>query len=531
MTIRLKFLGAAGTVTGSCYLVQHPGGRFIVDCGLFQGTKTLRQLNYGPLPFDPRAIDCVLLTHAHIDHSGLLPKLVGQGFAGPIYATGATGRLLRFVLPDSAAIQESEVERLNRRNAQRGRDIVQPIYSRDDAEIALTQLRAVSYQEWIELGGGVEARFWNAGHILGSASIEVRLATGRSDQRLLRLLFSGDIGPEHKLFHPDPDGPEDLDYIVCEATYGGRTRTPMDAEARRAVLREEVSAALERGGNLLIPAFAVERTQELLADLCVLFDRGDLPKAVLFLDSPLAIRATEAFLALAGDLEDLGSAGNPFRRPNIRFTESVAESRAIDRFSNGAIIMAGSGMCDAGRIRHHLKRHLWRQDSTVLLTGHQAVGTMGHLLLSGKRSVRIHGEEVAVRATIRRIDAYSGHADGEQLAEWVMARRPLGRGLFLVHGDDPAREALRQRLIERGLSADRIFLPQLDNVFDLTRERLPVPRPGPHRLPDAALSRLDWHNDYAQLLLDIREALDRAADEKARAVLLRRLRRALEPGP
>lgn len=527
MSIVLQFLGAAGTVTGSCYLVRHPGGQFLIDCGLFQGTKTLKQLNYDPFPFDPGALDFVLLTHAHIDHSGLLPKLAKAGYAGPIHATRATARLLGFMLPDSAAIQESEVERLNRRNAQRGRSQVAPIYTSEHAEAVLTQLREVGYQEWVELGHGVEARFWNAGHILGSASIEIRIATGRTDQRLLRLLFSGDIGPEHKLFHPDPDGPEDLDYVVCEATYGARTRPHLDDEARRAVLQAEVSAALRRGGNLLMPAFAVERTQELLADLCALFDRGALPKAPVFIDSPLAIRATDTFRALAADLEDLASGGDPFRRPNIRFTESPEESRAIDRFASGAIIMAASGMCDAGRIRHHLKRHLWRQDSTVLITGYQPVGTLGQLLLAGKRSVRIHGEEVAVRAAIREIDVYSGHADGEQLAEWIDARLPLRRGLFLVHAEDEGREALKERLTARGLAPDRILAPQLDDAFDLFGDPLPTARPGPRRLPREALSRLDWHNDYAQLLLDLREALDRAADERARGILLRRLRRAL----
>lgn len=514
-------------MTGACFHVQHPGGAFLVDCGLFQGTKTLKALNYGAFPFDPPEIDFVLLTHAHIDHSGLLPKLVAAGFGGPIFATQGTADLLNYMLPDSAQVQESEVERLNQRNRQRGLPEVTPIYSAADAEAALVRLRPLSYDEWLEPTPGVEARFWNAGHILGSASIELQLLSG-SEPRLLRLLFSGDIGPEHKLFHPDADGPANLDYLICEATYGGRARQKATVEARRELLRREVSAALGRGGNLLIPAFAVERTQELLADLCMLFISGSLPKVPVFLDSPLAIRATEVFRKHARDLENLPKGVDPFRLPNLKPTMRIEESKAIDRFRGGAIVIAGSGMCDAGRIRHHLKAHLWRPDATVLLSGYQAIGTLGSLLQQGRPSVRIHGEEVAVRATIRSLDAYSGHADADELATWVKARLPLRGGLFLVHGEDEGREGLQQRLAKAGLEPERIFLPQLDDIVDLTDGAWPRPRPTHHRLPPEALSREDWHNDYAQLVLDLKHALDKAADAKARGVVLRRLRRALE---
>ncbi|MGD8809364.1 MAG: MBL fold metallo-hydrolase, partial [Gammaproteobacteria bacterium] len=236
MTIDIKFCGAAGTVTGSCYWIRHPGGQFLVDCGMFQGAKTLKTLNYDAFPFDPAEIDFALVTHAHIDHSGLVPKLVNRGFEGPIYATAATRDLLSFMLPDSGYIQEMEVEHLNRRNAQRGRPEVTPIYTRADAEASLDAIRPVEYEHWCEVGGGVRARYWNAGHILGAASIEIEIATGNRDQRLLRMLFSGDIGPEHKLFHPDPEAPENFDYVVCESTYGGRNRPTVTTEQRRAIL-------------------------------------------------------------------------------------------------------------------------------------------------------------------------------------------------------------------------------------------------------------------------------------------------------
>jgi metallo-beta-lactamase family protein len=497
---------------------------------MFQGAKTLKTLNYDAFPFDPAEIDFALVTHAHIDHSGLLPKLVNRGFEGPIYATAATRDLLSFMLPDSGYIQEMEVEHLNRRNAQRGRPEVTPIYTRADAEASLDAIRPVEYEHWCEVGGGVRARYWNAGHILGAASIEIEIATGNRDQRLLRMLFSGDIGPEHKLFHPDPEAPENFDYVVCESTYGGRNRPTVTTEQRRAILAKEVKRALKNGnGILLIPSFAVERTQELLADLCMLFDKGALPKVPVFLDSPLAIKATEVFSKYLGELEDVGGRRDLFRHPNIHFTETVEASKAINRYRRGAIVLAASGMCDAGRIRHHLKQHLWRQNATVLMVGYQAPGTLGSLLQSGAPAVRIQGEDIRVRAAIRKLDVYSGHADGDELIAWLKDRIPIKRAAFLTHGEDKALDAMKDGMIAAGMPEDRLFIPQLDDEIVLgdgqTGPRLGAP---PRRLPPEAVGRLDWHNDLAQFSLDLREVLDQAADDRRRNVILRRIRRALE---
>ena len=530
MSIVLKFCGAAGTVTGSCYWIRHPGGQFIVDCGMFQGAKTLKALNYGAFPFEPRKIDLALVTHAHIDHSGQLPKLIKQGFAGPVYATAATRDLLSFMLPDSGYIQEIEVEQLNRRNAQRDLPAVTPIYTRADAEASLDAFRTVDYERWREVGDGLRARYWNAGHILGSASIEVEIATGKRDRRLLRLLFSGDIGPEHKLFHPDPDAPENFDYVICESTYGGRNRPNVTAEQRRAVLAREVIGALRGGdGMLLIPSFAVERTQELLADLCLLIDNGQVPKVPVFLDSPLAIRATEVFASHLGALEDVANRPDLFRHPNIHFTETVEASKAINRYRGGAIVLAASGMCEAGRIRHHLKQHLWRKNATVLLVGYQAPGTLGQFLASGAPAVRIQGEDIQVRAAIRQTDVYSGHADGEELVEWLKARAPLKRAAFLTHGEDGALAALKDGLIADGMPAERVVIPQLDDEIELGDGAL-GPRPGapPRRLSPEVIGKPDWHNELAQLSLDLRTRLDKSADDKGRQVILRRIRRALD---
>lgn len=528
MSINLTFCGAAGTVTGSAYWVVYPKGQFLVDSGLFQGTKTVKELNYGDFPFDPAKIDFVLLTHAHIDHSGLIPRLVKHGFTGPIYATTATRDLLSYMLPDSAYIQETEVDRLNRRNRQRGRPTVEPIYRRLDVERSLTQFRDVAYGEWMEVHSGIDVRYWNAGHILGAASIELTIRNGRRDQRNLRLLFSGDIGPEHKLFHADPDAPQDLDYIICESTYGSRQRPRVTTSRRRSLLSAELRRAFKRGGNVIIPAFAVERTQELLLDLAVIMREGTFPNARVFLDSPLAIRATSVFAKHLESLEDVTEDDISFGRSRFHFTETVDQSKAIARFKEGAIILAASGMCDAGRIRHHLKQHLPNRKSTVLLVGFQAKGTMGDLLSNGISRVRIHGEEVAVRAAVRSFDGYSAHADQRGLIDWIQKRGVPARGLFLTHGEDEARKQLRDELVAAGYPSRRILVPNLDDVFDLLGHGGPRKRPSSHRISDSVIGDYDWHNDYAQLALDIQQALNSAADDKQRNVIIRRLKQSLE---
>jgi metallo-beta-lactamase family protein len=527
MTVTITFAGAASGVTGSCYRVTHAGGSFLVDCGLFQGPKTLKALNYIAFPFAPADIDFVLLTHAHTDHCGLLPKLTKSGFARSIFATDGTRDLLEFTLPDSGYVQEMEVEALNRRNARRGRPPIEPIYTQADAEASLKHLRPCSYDEWIECGRGIRARYWNAGHILGSASIEVEIPDGASRQPPLRILFSGDIGPRHKSFHPDPTGPTACDYLIMESTYGNRDRIECDAAQRRAQLRDEVTAALGRGGNLLIPAFAVERTQELLLDLGILIADGDLPKMPVFLDSPLAIKATQVFLAHARTLEDLGDIGNPFSAPNLHLMQTAEQSKSINRINGGAIIIAGSGMCDAGRIRHHLKQNLWRHDATVLFVGYQAPGTLGNLLQSGATSVRIQGEEISVHATLRSIETYSGHADRGGLIEWVQARLPVNRAIFLTHGEPEALAGMRDGIVAAGYPSDRIVIPGLDDGFRLSAD-------GPAKL-EATVRRLgtgqpptaDWHNGYAALTLDLRQRLEELPDDAAREDLIARINRLL----
>ena len=283
MTVTVQFFGAARTVTGSCYLFQSPNGRLLIDCGLFQGSKTLKALNYGAFPFRPADIDTVLLTHAHIDHSGLLPKLVREGFRGRILATRGTIDLCSYMLPDAGSIQKSEVFTLNRRNSARGRSEVNPIYTQADAIASLDAFRRIDYEVWSEVMPGVRARYWNAGHILGSASIELEFASEGSSGQPLRVLASGDIGPDAKLLQPDPEAPTGFDYVISESTYGHVDRPPTTALARRQHLAAEVRDAAIAKGALLIPAFAVERTQELIVDLIDLMERGEVPTAPIFL--------------------------------------------------------------------------------------------------------------------------------------------------------------------------------------------------------------------------------------------------------
>ena len=374
----------------------------------------------------------------------------------------------------------------------------------------------------------MRARYWNAGHILGSASIEIEIATGRNDQRFLRLLFSGDIGPEHKLFQPDPDAPANFDYVICESTYGNRERTRATPEERRALLARIVKEALRADRILLLPLFAVERTQEIIADLTRLQQSGAIPPVPIFLDSPLAIRITKVFQHHVRELEELDTRPSLLTNPNIRFTETADESKAIDRVKGGAIIMAASGMCDAGRIRHHLKRWLWTEKATVLLTGYQAQGTLGRLLADGVEAVTIQGDAVKVRANIVQTDLYTGHADRSELLEWIRRRQPINRALFLVHGEDEEITALRDEIVKGGMSQARVIAPVLDDEMELLADGLEGrPKPVPRRLSPEVINRADWHNDLAQFTLDLRERFERAADDRSRGILVRRLHRAL----
>jgi len=376
---------------------------------------------------------------------------------------------------------------------------------------------------------GVRARYWNAGHLLGSASIEIEFAGAGDAGKPLRVLASGDLGPDAKLLEPNPEAPAGLDYVISESTYGNIDRPAITAEARRQRLAVEVRQAHAAGGAMLIPAFAVERTQELIVDLVGLMERGQVPVAPIFLDSPLAIRATQVFREHASSIDAGIDVERLLSSPHLRCTETVDESKSIAKLTGFHIIIAASGMCDAGRIRHHLKRWLWHSNATVLFVGFQAQGTLGRFLDDGAKAVRIQGDEIKVAARIRRIDDYSGHADGPELARWIAARRPIARGVFLVHGEERGLAGLSERIAERTVPVAKVFTPLLDDSYELTTAApTPVDVIYRRRLKPEAVVNLDWHNDMSKLILDINASIEATADDRARGVIIRRLRRALE---
>ena len=528
MAVGLKVCGAARTVTGLCLLFETPQARILVDCGMFQGPKTLKALNYEPFPFDPGGLDSVLLTHAHIDHSGLLPKLVKQGFRGRIHATAATRDLCSVMLPDAGAIQESEVAQLNRRNRRRGLDTVQPIYTAEDAERAMVAFAPLAYGQWVVPAKGVRARWWNAGHMLGSASIEIEFA---AHTRPMRVLISGDIGPDLGPIQRDPEGPEGgVDHVILESTYGDEDRPAITPAARRAALAALLRDASRQGGALLIPVFAVERAQEVMLDLVTLMREGAAPTAEIFLDSPLAQRATKVFARHAALLEDGAAMRAALGDQRIHHVEDWRQSAQLARQDGFRVVLAGSGMCEAGRIRAHLEAKLWDARCIVALVGFQAAGTLGRLLHDGAARVRIQGETIQVGARIARIEGYSGHADAPELAGWLAARGPVAGGVFLVHGEEEAIEGLAQRLSAQGLPPDALIRPTLDEAFRLAPGRVPErdEAASRRRARPEAVGRPDWHNQRAALLLSIEEALDQASDDRTRAALLDRLRHALD---
>lgn len=434
--MHLTFIGAAQEVTGSCYLVETDDVRFLVDCGMYQGGANARARNARPFPFSPASIDFVLLTHAHIDHSGLLPKLVREGFKGPIYATAATADLLDIMLRDSAHLQEMAAERLKRGDENGNGNGIAPIYTMTDAEACLAHVKPLPYDQDLHPHPTVQARFRDAGHILGSAIVEARVTDGRARKKLV---FSGDVGQPGRPILRNPTAIKEADFLIVESTYGNRAHKDLAATLDELVLAIDTTLH-EKKGNVIIPAFAVGRTQELLYFLRVLADEGRLHGLEVYVDSPMATQATELtvrhFNLFDEEAKALFSRPVPPRHKlTLHFVGSVAESMALNEVRSGAVIISASGMCDGGRIKHHLRHNLGRPENTILITGFQAQGTLGRRLVDGAKTARIFGEEIVVRAQIYTLGGLSAHADQPALLQWLRGFARPPRQAFVTHGE------------------------------------------------------------------------------------------------
>ena len=435
--MRLTFIGAAQEVTGSCFLVETDDVRFLVECGMFQGGREARERNLKAWPFDPRQIDFVLLTHAHIDHSGLLPRLCALGFRGPVITTRATVDLLSVMLLDSAFIQEGEWARAQRKRSRQSRaDAPALLYTVAQAEACLEQLQGTPYDEDVQPHASVRCRFRDAGHILGSAIVEVWV-TARGHTR--KLVFSGDLGQPGRPIVRDPTPIDSADVLVVESTYGNRLHRPVNETIDELVFVIE-DTLRRRQGNIIIPAFALGRTQELLHLLLDLCRQGKLPHLQVFVDSPMANKVTEITWQHTEFLDDESRALLSLRRSHpewldLRFTRSGEESMALNRIKAGAIIISASGMCDAGRIKHHLRHHLGRPECAIVIIGFQATGTLGRRLVDGEKQVRLFGEDIRVRASIHTIGGLSAHADQAALLNWLKGFEKAPQRSFVVHGE------------------------------------------------------------------------------------------------
>ncbi len=445
--MKITFLGATRTVTGSFFVVDTGSTRFAIDCGLFQGPKQIKERNYQDFGVDPQSIDFLILTHAHIDHIGLVPKLCKHGFSGPIYCSKPTQELASILMPDSGYIQECEVERKNRKYRRAGKPLIEPIYTVEDALESLKQFRYLQLDEIIELAPTVKVRLRDAGHILGSCIVEL---WAEENGQSLKLVFTGDLGNLNKPIVKDPTMIEDADYVVMESTYGSRFHEELGKRIDEFNLI--IKETMAKGGNLIIPAFAVERTQDILYDLNQLYLQGELdPNIDIYIDSPLAIAATQIFEEHIEYYDQeatqmLDEGNHPLKLPNLKFTPSQEESVQLNSIMGNSIIISASGMCDAGRIKHHLKHNLWRPESTILFVGFQAEGTLGRRIIEGEKLVTIHGEQVAVKAEIRTIQLYSSHADQAGLLNWLKCFTVPPKGVFLVHGEEQGQQILAESI-------------------------------------------------------------------------------------
>jgi len=462
--MKIEFIGGAGSVTGSSYIIKDYDFTIMVDCGMFQGKHELVQRNKLHLIYAPDKIDCMLLTHAHIDHSGLIPKLVKEGFYGNIYASKATVDLCKVMLPDSAHIQEMDVKWINKRNKKLNRPDIDPLYTVPDAEKSLSNFVPVNYGDIIQIHPRVEVRFRDAGHILGSAFIEMWI-DGKDGKT--KIVFSGDIGTGDQDIIRDPEKLEDADIVLIESTYGNRLH-----KDRKDTLNEFKGIlldAINKKGNIIIPAFAVERTQEIIFILNKLFKNGDIPAIPVFIDSPLATSATEIFRNNKQCFDEemtklIMSGENPLDFKNLNFTRSSNESKLLQN-ENGVIIISASGMCNAGRIQYHLQNNLYKPEASIVFVGYQAEGTLGRRIVDGAKQVKIFGEDIAVKAQVHTLGGFSAHADKNGLLNWLRTNNKGSAKVFVVHGEESSSKFFEE-LVKSELKLNA-YTPKWGEIVDL----------------------------------------------------------------
>ena len=475
--MKVTFCGATKTVTGSNFLVEGAGKKFLVDCGLYQGGAKDEIKNEEPFPYDINEIDFMLLTHAHIDHSGRIPKLYKEGYRNPIYATNATCDLCAIMLPDSGHIQETETEWKNRKRIRRGEEELVPIYDAETAAKSLELFKGEPYNQIIELDDDIHVRFNDAGHMLGSSIIEIWI---RENGENKKIVFSGDLGNNDIPLLAEPTMIQDADFLVMESTYGNRLHIKNESKAETFI--NIVTDTIKNGGTVVIPSFAVGRTQEILYELNKIKDSEDdspeferkyrlLMNTPVYVDSPLAISATEVFKEnmdlFDKETQELIRRGdNPLEFPGLKFTQTVEESKALNESNESAIIISASGMCEVGRIKHHLKHNIWNPKNTILFVGYQAPGTLGRKIVDGAKTVKIFGEEVAVNARVEYIEGYSGHADQAGLLHFVNSFVKKPNHIFLVHGEEESQKVLRDKINENFDLP--VSIPDYCESFDLT---------------------------------------------------------------
>ena len=464
MDIKLQFLGAAGSVTGSRYLLSANGKNILIDCGFFQEWK-FKNRNWDPFPVPPSEIDAMLLTHGHLDHCGLIPRLVSHGFEGPIYCTQATAKIAHIIMLDSGRIQEEDAKYKTKRHHKKNPSAtaIEPLYTEEDARKASTLLKGLRFKETLSVAEGIEATFYEAGHILGAASIEVKVTQG-DESRIV--LFSGDIGQADAPILRDPHLFQHADYLLIESTYGNRNHEANEQIPEQ--LAKIVNDTYEAGGNLIIPSFAVERSQDLLYHLSDLLHQKKIPPLIVFVDSPMAIRVTEVFKENAQlfdeeTLAQLDKGVHPCDFPALKMCRTTDQSKAINNLRGSCIIIAGSGMCTGGRIKHHLKANLGRKNATLLFVGYQANGTLGRQLVDGAEEVRLFGEMREVNCRVARINGFSGHTDQNGLMKWCASLDQAPRKTFIVHGESSAAQTLSDKLSQE-LKFDTKIAEYLETV-------------------------------------------------------------------